>query len=63
MYVLFVSHAKRTKGRNLLSVMRRQTGNREMSNRTGENGAEVTKGDGEEEREKERYIAAHIFMS
>lgn len=43
--------------------MRRQTGNREMSNRTGETGAEVTKGDGEEEREKERYIAAHIFMS
>lgn len=46
------------KGR-ISSMMCRQTGNREMSNRTGENGAEVTKG----KKERRRYIAAHIFMS
>lgn len=41
-------------------MMCRQTGNREMSNRTGENGAEVTKGDGERKREGDTSL--HIFL-
>lgn len=47
------------KGR-ISSMMCRQTGNREMSNRTGENGAEVTKGDGERKREGDTSL--HIFL-
>lgn len=47
------------KGR-IFSMMCRQTGNREMSNRTGENGAEVTKGDGERKREGDTSL--HIFL-
>lgn len=41
-------------------MMCRQTGNREMSNRKGENGAEVTKGDGERKREGDTSL--HIFL-
>lgn len=41
-------------------MMCRQTGNREMSNRMGENGAEVTKGDGERKREGDTSL--HIFL-
>lgn len=41
-------------------MMCRQTGNREMSNRMGENGAEVTKGD--RERKREGDTSLHIFL-
>lgn len=44
----------------VFSVTCRHTGNREMSNRTGENGAEVTKGDGERKREGDTSL--HIFL-
>lgn len=40
-------------------MMCRQTGNREMSNRMGENGAEVTKGDRERKRGD---TSLHIFL-
>lgn len=57
----FALRTKRTKG-GISVVMCRQTGNREMSNRTRENGAESNEGR-RRKKERRRYIGAHIFMS
>lgn len=43
-------------------MMCRQTGNREMSNRMGENGAEVTKGETEKGREKEIHRCTYFYV-
>lgn len=59
--VKYTFFTKKTKSR-ISSVMCRQTGNREMSNRTGENGAEITKGDGGRKREGEIHRCTYFYV-